>query len=94
MITVIADDSYVEISGHAGMGPAGTDIVCAAVSALANTAGSLAWDEPEAREGYLLIRYRGSDPDELAYIHFLMTGLTLIADQYPDNITITDLRAV
>lgn len=93
MINVIITDEIVEISGHAGYAEAGQDIVCAAVSALGDTAASLLWDEPDARDGYLLLRYRRSDRDELAYINFLVSGLGLIMDTYPSRINIEDYRA-
>ena len=37
MIIVKVKDSSVEVSGHAGHSPIGTDIVCAGVSALYQT---------------------------------------------------------
>lgn len=92
MIKILCDYEFVEISGHSGTAEAGKDIVCAGVSALANTAASLMWDEPTVRDGYLLIRYRNSDIFESCYINFMMAGLRQIADEYPDAVTIDDLR--
>lgn len=37
MVTVTLSNSHIEIKGHAGFSEAGTDIVCAAVSALGQT---------------------------------------------------------
>lgn len=92
MIKVLCDHDYIEISGHSGTAEKGHDIVCAAVSALANTAGSLMWDEPTARDGYILIRYKSGDIFETCYIDFLTAGLRMIADEYPDAVQIEDLR--
>ena len=93
MINVIVTDELVEISGHAGMGAPGQDIVCAAVSALGNTAASLMWEDPDERDGYLLIHYRSSDRDEVGYIRFLVAGLLMISEQYPDALEVQDFRS-
>lgn len=92
MIKVLATDQFVEIEGHSGTAEKGKDIICAAVSALGNTAGSIMWDEPEVRDGYLLIRWQMYDRAEFHFIRFLMAGLRLIANEYPEAITIDDRR--
>lgn len=92
MIHVVATNECVEISGHAGIAEKGHDIVCAAVSALGNACACMVWDAPEVRDGYLLIRWRNADQAEVHYVDFLMAGLRLIADEYPNAVSIDDYR--
>ncbi|MDR0389210.1 MAG: ribosomal-processing cysteine protease Prp [Spirochaetaceae bacterium] len=87
------------IEGHAGSGPRGDDIVCAAVSVLARTALATL----SGREG---IQVRGEAPErgrfalEAAYTErgrdflsavgaFLLEGLGSVARDYPEYCTIT-----
>jgi uncharacterized protein YsxB (DUF464 family) len=90
------------ISGHAGAGKRGTDIVCAAVSVLARTA----LQTLSAREG---IELRGEAPERGIFRleaevspenreardflagagAFLLEGLSSVARDYPDFCTMT-----
>ncbi|MGE5554466.1 MAG: ribosomal-processing cysteine protease Prp [Betaproteobacteria bacterium] len=91
------------VSGHAGCGPRGEDIVCAAVSALTDTtvlaltrlAGVKA--RVEAAEGYLCC----SLPAELApvareraelLIEAMLLGLSEIAQAYPGRLRLRDAQ--
>ncbi|MDR0709082.1 MAG: ribosomal-processing cysteine protease Prp [Spirochaetaceae bacterium] len=92
-----------EVRGHAGAGPAGYDIVCAAVSILTRTAFRVL----SGREGITL---RGGAPDrgvfrmETGYQEtgreflaacgaFLMDGLSSVAGMYPEHVKLTIRRA-
>jgi uncharacterized protein YsxB (DUF464 family) len=89
-------------SGHAGAGPKGTDIVCAAVSVLLRTAVralsgregiTVRCDAPEP--GFLLLEadYTAAGKDFLSAAGvFLIEGLASIAEEYPQNCTLTIRR--
>jgi uncharacterized protein YsxB (DUF464 family) len=85
--------SSCTITGHAGAGPRGSDIVCAAVSVLARTAltvlseteGIKVYGEaPERGFFYLKLEYTQAGRDFLSAAGlFLTTGLASIAGEYP-----------
>lgn len=93
---------FCEVRGHAAAGPAGYDIVCAAVSILTRTAFRVLSE----REGITL---RGGAPDrgvfrmETEYQEagreflaacgtFLMDGLASVAGMYPEHVKLTIRR--
>ena len=93
------------ISGHAGAGPKGADIVCAAVSVLSRTACktlsgrkgiSVNSDFPERGEFFLNVNAAG--PENLEFLagigSFLTEGLLSVSGEFPDfcNVTIEDRR--
>lgn len=86
--------SGLRVSGHAGMGSPGTDILCAAVSVLAENLGfglrTLLNIEPaiDAREGYYEIRLDRSDITRQTDLLFAsaLLGLKNLAGQYPQRI--------
>ena len=84
------------ISGHAGAGPKGADIVCAAVTVLARTAYStlsgrngiaVQGDFPERGEFFLEVT--GIDPENTEFVsgitNFLCEGLSSVSDEFPDH---------
>ena len=84
------------IAGHAGLGPKGADIVCAAVSVLARTAYKTLSQRkgirvecglPERGEFYLEIT--GVKAGDRGFLtgtgEFLKEGLQSIACEFPDN---------
>ena len=84
-----------EAKGHAGAGPRGNDIVCAAVSVLTDSVflgldrhlkREMEWD---ADSGDISVRLK-EDPDELteAILATLVLGLTEIQKIYPDRLRI------
>jgi uncharacterized protein YsxB (DUF464 family) len=102
-IDVILDATEVlkscVVSGHANAGPKGGDVVCAAVSALTNTALrvlSLA-EGVEVRGGpqergvfHLETAYTAAGRDFLfATGVFLVEGLHAVAEEYPDYCSMT-----
>lgn len=89
------EDVYrVEISGHAGYAPAGVDIVCAAVSALALALHSYLAAHPEVcicagrqSGGYARFTFRRTRRSQAVYEMAVM-GLSAIAAEYPDHVRI------
>ncbi len=94
-VTVYRDsDGHPEgfqISGHSGYADAGSDIVCSAVSALAeNTVNSIekfTGDEPEVlavneEEGFLSYRLKTVSKESGLLLNSLVLGLQNIADSY------------
>lgn len=84
------------ISGHAGAGSAGQDIVCAAVSSAAymtaNTITDVIGAQPDVEVADGLLRVSVAPPDRPqcdAVLRGLMLHLTQLAEQYPKNIHIT-----
>jgi uncharacterized protein YsxB (DUF464 family) len=85
------------ITGHANAAPHGKDIICAAVSILAQTAvfgleRHLKRDiSLDIAEGKLSVELSG-DPDELtsAVLETAVLGLKAIAEQYPKRVRIYD----
>lgn len=101
MINVVYHRKYnrVTVEGHAGSGPEGHDLVCAAVSALALTlAGNVAYMEAQEAvrnvitkldEGNAEIQCtpyrRYKDSVEQIY-RAICVGFELLATKYPENI--------
>ena len=82
----------VLVTGHGG-GRTGSDIVCAAVSAVAETAlaGMLHYDNEgidwEMREGFISIQMRDSADETLdTILTTLIIGLRQIAKEHPERI--------
>jgi len=74
MIVFHSDGDKLTVDGHACHGAYGTDIVCSAVSILVFTAaqdGTM-----EGTPGHAVVRSES--------VQFAVTGLRLLADQYPD----------
>lgn len=87
------DGVEITAEGHAGYAARGSDIVCAAVSALLygflaylhglaheHGAGQVSREE---REGYLWIRSSGLDGRDRMALDVTEAGLRMIADAYP-----------
>ncbi len=84
----------VEVSGHGG-GKAGSDIVCAAVSAITETAlaGLLHYDPKgvtwKMREGYISIQVKDAAETSVAAIMTTMIlGLKQIGQEYPKRVSL------
>ena len=81
----------LSVRGHANYAVKGADIVCAAVSAIAQTAllgvqrfASLE-PEPRCRDGDIVFTAQRT-PETVAIIVAALMGLREIAAQYPDNV--------
>lgn len=81
-----------DISGHAGYGEAGSDIVCAAVSALAQSAllGLLDYDAQHVQydvgEGSLSVHVMKDGVAPQAILRAMELGLTEISQQYSEYV--------
>jgi uncharacterized protein YsxB (DUF464 family) len=105
-INVVFDEAGLlrscEVKGHAGAGPAGYDLVCAAVSILTRTAFRVLSE----REGIIL---RGGAPERGVFRMetgcqetgrefldacgvFLTDGLASVAEMYPEHVKLTIRR--
>ena len=86
-------------SGHAGAGPTGTDIVCAAVSVLLRTAVrtlsdrkgiTLRCDAPETGLLSMEADYTEEGREFLSAAGvFLVEGIASVAEEYPQNCKLT-----
>lgn len=94
MIEITEKPGKITISGHAGYAERGKDIVCAAVSALAQTlARSLDMQthdvvETEQREGYIAIKYMNLSDAGKNLVDSFFVGMEMIAHEYPEHVTI------
>ena len=81
MIEVRAGERRLVVQGHAGYGPAGQDIVCAAASALVyalTETGKLAG--LDIRKGYAEVTGAGDCAGDFGLVR---RGLALLAERYP-----------
>lgn len=99
------NEIYMKVTGHAGAGPAGHDLVCAAASILAFTAAQDAADmhrdgrmreEPKIklRHGCTTIRVKPKDDAyaELLHTFFVVQkGFVVLAANNPASVTVTPM---
>lgn len=91
MIEIHVYNCRLEVKGHAGAGPCGEDLVCAGVSTLVYTlAESLQGMDGffchlEPGDAVLSCRPSGR---AMAAFRFAKTGLRLLAESFPENISI------
>ena len=100
MITIIYDEKeknmILQASGHAGYAEKGSDIVCAAVSALMQTlaysvdGGTVTRSQDDCNT--LTVQAEQSF-DNLAKFELVTDGLMLLAKQYPENVRFVNLHA-
>ena len=96
IVTVKTDGEKVMLKseGHAYFSENGTDIVCAAVSALVFTAltfldngrNEIDISELDSTDGLLMIVFYTRDKRMRAAVEFFETGIGLIAERYPDHV--------
>ena len=99
-VTYYREYNRVTVEGHAGSGPEGHDLVCAAVSALALTlAGNVAYMETQEavrnvitdlKEGNAQIQctpYRRYKDSVEQIFRAICVGFELLATKYPKNIS-------
>lgn len=94
MITIQFTDTSLHISGHAGCGPAGQDIVCAGVSTLYNTvvlnllalsdegACAVAYDPAPGKAWVAATPVRWREDEVRRVFRFAEIGLRKMAEQY------------
>lgn len=94
MIKVLIHENYICISGHAGYGVPGADIVCAAVSILTQnliqSVKELTVDEIESDlcSGCALIRYKSYSEKMKILIDSFCIGVRMIGEEYPENVRV------
>jgi uncharacterized protein YsxB (DUF464 family) len=101
-IQVVLDDSGLlkscDVRGHAGAGPRGGDIVCAAVSVLTRTALSTLSERPGVsvkadipERGMFKLETAAETAEGRIFLDaagvFLVEGLKSVAGEYPKNCT-------
>lgn len=98
MIRVDVTPVSISVSGHAGYNP-GNDIVCSAVSALVQTfeasVREFTTDEiiSSLEDGDAVISWPRAPTRELSLlIDSLYLGLCMMAESYPENITVSCTR--
>ena len=97
---IYIDDTRIQIIGHAGAGPPGEDIVCAAISALLQTfvasVDELTNDhlKRDLRSGMAVIEYKYEDLSEQTklLIESFFIGVSGVAGASPENVTVIDGR--
>jgi len=95
---VLEDDGTLiscKVEGHAGSGKTGSDIVCASVSVLMNTAYAVLSDRkgitlsggaPKPGQLWLEVKYDAKGKDFLFAVGvFLINGLMSVAREYPER---------
>ena len=92
MISAIVSRDGIDVRGHSGYAPAGSDIVCAGVSALLNafidSAGrDVAVEEADAKT---VIQIKTHTKETEAKFKMLVTGLKGIEDEFPEFVHIHD----
>lgn len=95
MIQIHVDSTQIVVEGHAGHGPPGQDIVCAAVSALVQTL-ALSLDRLAPGEtvcsmepGSATIRYTSLSEKGRLLVCSFFVGIEAVAAAYPNNVTMT-----
>ncbi len=94
MIVITTNDTEITVTGHAGAGPPGQDIVCAAVSTLVQTlAGALEQLTPDAadcilKSGSAEIRLHRSSVKARLLMDAFCIGAAAIAEGYPNYVKI------
>ncbi|MBE6136348.1 MAG: ribosomal-processing cysteine protease Prp [Erysipelotrichaceae bacterium] len=96
-VTVIHQDNLIksiEINGHAGSGPKGHDLVCAAVSAII-TGGANALDNKKnykvvLESGHALIEMKEKDEDGNKVLSTVWVMLKTVEESYSQFIKIED----
>ena len=94
MIEVSVRRDEIKISGHANYAVSGSDIVCAGVTALAQTLiksiEGLTEDkiEYEISPGMVDIKYRDLSEKSRTLVDSFFIGVGMIADEFPDYVRI------
>lgn len=94
MIEVYIRPTEIRVTGHAGAGPPGHDIVCAAVSTLVATLNNaleeLTYDkfDAEIQPGEAVFRYRDLSATGHALVDSFFIGVEGVANAHPDHVRI------
>lgn len=94
MITITRTDDRIIIDGHAGYAPNGKDIVCAGVSALAQTLVASIEELTEDKITYCIsagkvdIKHGNLSERAQLLVNSFFVGVQMIADTYPKHVKI------
>ena len=94
MIEVSVRKDEIKIFGHANYAVSGSDIVCAGVTALAQTLIKSIEDltedkiEYEISPGWVDIKYRDLSEKSRILVDSFFIGMSMIADEFPDYVRI------
>lgn len=100
MIEVLSQPDGFTVTGHAGAGPPGHDLVCAAVStlvqALVSSIEVLTYDKvkSEMRHGRAVIRYRDLSARGRLLVDSFFVGISGVAATYPERVKIISPEGV
>lgn len=100
MIEVLSQLDGLTITGHAGAGPPGHDLVCAAVSTLVQTLvssiGELTDDKVKSdiRPGKVVVEYRDLSARGRLLIDSFFVGINGVAGAYPECVKIISSEGV
>lgn len=92
MITVNVSNDEITVSGHASYAPQGQDIVCAAVTALAQTLikaiQNLTADKIEysISPGKVDIKYGNLSEKSKTLVDSFFVGISMVAGEYPEYV--------
>ena len=96
MIVITHTSGEITITGHANYAPIGQDIVCSAVSTLTEvfiaSVDKLTTDNLicDIRAGNAVIQYKNLTKDAQLLLDSFLFGLKMIAEQYPNNVKVTE----
>lgn len=83
----------IVIDGHAGAGEYGSDVICAAVSALTVTlAERLRRSDTKTGSGWAMIPYSRRARRERESAEFAICGYRLLAEKFPENVHYQEIR--
>lgn len=94
MIEVRFRPTEIRVTGHAGAGPPGHDLVCAAVSTLVETLVSsleeLTYDKVKSdiQPGRAVVEYRNLSPQGQWLVDSFFVGVKGVAEAHPDHVRI------
>lgn len=94
MIEVRSCLGNITVTGHAGAGPPGHDLVCAAVSTLVQTLVSsleeLTYDKIKCdlQPGRAVLEYRNLSPQGQWLVDSFFVGVQGVAEAHPDHVCI------
>lgn len=96
MIDITKRQNGFTIEGHANFAESGTDIVCAAVSILAQnfiaSVEKLTNDEMECiiseKDGFLNVEYKKLSEKSKTLLASFFIGIEMIAEEYPENVKV------
>lgn len=100
MIEIVMTPKSLTLSGHAGAGPYGKDLVCAGVTVLARTleAALRPWAERgeaacSLKEGYGAFTLTKPVPETEAILNTLAQGFRLLAEEYPEYVRVSGISS-